>query len=120
MQNFPCILSAILYTARRKKEERKRKGVLEEALGVGSERKKELIRDYQKHGSDTGSPEVQVALLTGRITDLSDHLSTHKKDHSSRRALLMLVGQRSALLKYLKKKSTERYSTLCEGLGIRA
>jgi len=89
-------------------------------LGIGIERKKELIRDYQKHGNDTGSPEVQVAILTERITSLSEHLNTHKKDHSSRRALLMLVGQRSALLKYLKTKSTERYSTLCEGLGIRA
>ena len=89
-------------------------------MGASSERKQELIRDYQKHGNDTGSPEVQVAIVTHRIASLSDHLSTHKKDHSSRRALLMLVGQRSALLKYLKKKSIERYSTLCERLGIRA
>jgi small subunit ribosomal protein S15 len=101
------------------KESKERK-YLEEDLGISGERKKELIRDYQKHGSDTGSPEVQVALLTERITSLSDHLGTHKKDHSSRRALLMLVGQRSALLKYLKKKSVDRYSSLCEGLGIRA
>ena len=89
-------------------------------MGISSERKKDLIQDYRKHDSDTGSPEVQVALLTERITTLSEHLNVHKKDHSSRRALLMLVGQRSALLKYLKNKSIDRYSALCEGLGIRA
>jgi small subunit ribosomal protein S15 len=113
---FPGVF-LILRGGKGRKKERK---YLEEDLGIGIERKKELIRDYQKHGNDTGSPEVQVALLTERITSLSEHLNTHKKDHSSRRALLMLVGQRSALLKYLKMKSTDRYSTLCEGLGIRA
>jgi len=82
-------------------------------------KKKEMIEGYRVHDGDTGSPEVQVALLTARISHLTEHLKLHKKDHASRRGLLMQVGQRSKLLKFLKKKSTERYSSLVERLGIR-
>ena len=88
-------------------------------MSVTDERKLEIIQEYQTHEGDTGSPEVQVALLTERIRHLTEHLKLHKKDHASRRGLLMQVGQRSKLLKYLKKKSTDRYSALVERLGIR-
>ena len=89
-------------------------------MAVLAERKEKLIQEYRTHDSDTGSPEVQVALLTEKINALSEHLSTHKKDHSSRRALLMMVGKRSALLKYVRNKSEDRYRGLCERLGIRS
>lgn len=88
-------------------------------MGIVAERKGELIQEFRTHEGDTGSPEVQVALLTEKIKALSEHLSTHKKDHSSRRALLMMVGRRSALLKYLKSKSEDGYRNLCKRLGIR-
>ncbi len=88
-------------------------------MALATERKGEVIEGYRTHEEDTGSPEVQVALLTERITQLSGHLGTHKKDHSSRRALLMMVGKRSAMLKYLKGQSVDRYRDLCEKLGIR-
>lgn len=81
--------------------------------------KEELIEDYQLHGSDTGSPEVQVALLSERIKYLTEHFKTHKKDHHSRRGLLKLVGQRRRLLDYLKKRDFDRYKSLIERLGIR-
>ena len=78
-----------------------------------------LIGEYRLHEKDTGSPEVQVALLTQRIQHLTDHLSTHKKDHHSRRGLLMLVGQRRRLLDYLARNDVERYRALIARLGLR-
>lgn len=81
--------------------------------------KKGLIEKFKLHDSDTGSPEVQVALLTNRITYLTEHFKTHKKDHHSRRGLLKLVGQRRRLLNYLKNKDVRRYRTLISALGIR-
>ena len=78
-----------------------------------------VIEKYKQHEGDTGSPEVQIALLTGRIQYLTDHLRTHRKDHHSRRGLLKLVGQRRRLLNYLKSKEIERYRTLIVDLGIR-
>jgi small subunit ribosomal protein S15 len=83
------------------------------------ERKSEVVAKYRTHESDTGSPEVQVALLSERITMLTEHFKTHKKDHHSRRGLLKLVGQRRRLLDYLKSKDGNRYKKLIEGLGIR-
>ena len=82
-------------------------------------RKTELIKEYQIDENDTGSPEVQVALLTERIRYLTDHVKLHKKDHHSRRGLLKLVGQRRRLLKYVKKVDGERYKTLIKRLGLR-
>lgn len=81
--------------------------------------KERIITDYRKHESDTGSPEVQVALLTSRINELTEHFKTHTKDHHSRRGLLKLVGQRRRLLDYLKGKDLERYRSTIERLGIR-
>ena len=86
---------------------------------LDEERKKEIITDFQTHEGDTGSPEVQVALLSGRIEYLTDHFKTHKKDHHSRRGLLKLVGQRRNMLDYLKKKDIERYRELIKRLGLR-
>jgi small subunit ribosomal protein S15 len=84
-----------------------------------NERKNELIGTYRTHESDTGSPEVQVALLSERINYLTEHFKTHVKDHHSRRGLLKLVGQRRRLLDYLKRKDAERYTELIRKLGIR-
>jgi small subunit ribosomal protein S15 len=81
--------------------------------------KEQVIRDYRLHEGDTGSPEVQIALLTTRINQLTDHFKTHGKDHHSRRGLLKLVGQRRRLLDYLKRKDGNRYRTTIERLGIR-
>lgn len=81
--------------------------------------KTKVIEDFRLHESDSGSPEVQVALLTRRISEISDHLKTHKKDYASRRGLLVLVGKRSALLKYLNENDRERYRKLIERLGLR-
>ncbi|HEX9670004.1 MAG TPA: 30S ribosomal protein S15 [Thermoanaerobaculia bacterium] len=78
-----------------------------------------VIQDYRVHDSDTGSPEVQVALLTHRITELTEHFKTHTKDHHSRRGLLKLVGRRRRLLDYLKGQDLERYRTTIERLGLR-
>ena len=89
------------------------------SLGLEKERKQEVIGDFRTHDSDTGSPEVQVAILTERINHLAEHLKTHKKDHASRRGLLEMVGKRSALLKYLTKKDRQRYRQLIERLGLR-
>ncbi|WKZ18510.1 MAG: 30S ribosomal protein S15 [Candidatus Jettenia sp. CY-1] len=86
---------------------------------ISKEVKKRLITDLKTHENDTGSPEVQVALLTERINHLSDHLKEHKKDHTSRRGLLKMVGRRSALLKYLSNRDNERYKRLIGRLGIR-
>jgi small subunit ribosomal protein S15 len=84
-----------------------------------TEKKQEIINEFKKHESDTGSPEVQIAILTARITYLTEHFKTHKKDHHSRRGLLKLVGQRRRLLDYLKGKELARYKTVIERLGIR-
>ena len=81
--------------------------------------KQQVIQDYRLHEQDSGSPEVQVALLTHRITELTDHFKTHQKDHHSRRGLLMLIGKRRGLLEYLRKKDTERYRVVTDKLGIR-
>jgi small subunit ribosomal protein S15 len=82
-------------------------------------KKGEIIGSYRLHEQDTGSPEVQIALLSGRIGYLTEHLTNHKKDHHSRRGLLMLVGRRRKLLDYLKVKDAERYKRVIERLGIR-
>jgi len=81
--------------------------------------KTKVIEGYQTHGSDTGSPEVQIAILSERITYLTEHFKTHAKDHHSRRGLMMLVGQRRRLLDYLKTKDVSRYRGLIERLGLR-
>lgn len=83
------------------------------------EEKQEIIQQYALHEGDTGSAEVQIAILTKRINDLTDHLKTHKKDHHSRRGLLKMVGQRRNLLKYLTKTDIERYRVIIGKLGIR-
>ncbi len=88
-------------------------------MPVPTDRKKTLIEGYRLHDSDTGSPEVQVALLTDRINGLTEHFKVHQKDHHSRRGLLKLIGQRRGLLEYLKRKDTERYRQVIERLGIR-
>ncbi len=81
--------------------------------------KDQIIADYKTHPGDTGSPEVQIAMLTQRINELTDHLKTHPKDHSSRRGLLKMVGNRSALLKYVSKKDVKRYQSVISRLGLR-
>ena len=83
------------------------------------EKKTEMVTQFAVHEGDTGSPEVQVALLTGRIAHLTEHLKTNKKDHSSRRGLLRMVGRRNNLLKYLQKTDFERYQSLIKRLGLR-
>ena len=88
-------------------------------MALVKERKTEIIGSYRKHESDTGSPEVQVAILSERITYLTEHFKVHAKDHHSRRGLLKLVGQRRRLLDYLKSKDAERYTDLIGRLGIR-
>jgi len=88
-------------------------------LVLKAEDKKMLIDQYKLHESDTGSPEVQVGLLSQRITYLTEHLKIHKKDHHSRRGLLMLVGRRRRLLNYVKNKDVQRYRTIIETLGLR-
>jgi small subunit ribosomal protein S15 len=86
---------------------------------LDEERKKEIINDFKKHEQDTGSSEVQIALLSARISYLTEHFKVHKKDHHSRRGLLKLVGQRRRLLDYLKKKDVERYREIIKRLGLR-
>ncbi len=88
-------------------------------MALNVEQKKIIIEDYKQHESDTGSPEVQVALLTKRINDLTEHFKVHAKDFHSRRGLMILVGQRRRLLDYLKRKDKERYAKLIERLGLR-
>ncbi|MGI6449807.1 MAG: 30S ribosomal protein S15 [Desulfitobacteriia bacterium] len=83
------------------------------------EKKKEIIAKFQQHDGDTGSPEVQIALLTTRINELTEHFKTHKKDHHSRRGLFKLIGQRRALLDYLKKTDFNRYRKIITDLGLR-
>ena len=88
-------------------------------MALSTEEKNQIVKDYQRVAGDTGSPEVQVALLTARIRHLTDHFKTHKGDHHSRRGLLRLVNQRRSLLDYLKKKDIQRYRDLIERLGLR-
>ena len=88
-------------------------------MALTKERKQVVIKDYKKHEKDTGSPEVQIALLTERIATLTDHFKVHKKDHHSRRGLLMLVGQRRRQLDYLKSKDISGYREILTKLGIR-
>ncbi len=88
-------------------------------MSITPERKQELIKEFATHEGDTGSPEVQVAILTERIKNLTEHFKVHKKDNHSRRGLLMLVSQRRKLLDYLKRKDLERYQKLIERLGLR-
>lgn len=88
-------------------------------MSITAERKTALVKDFAQTAGDTGSPEVQVAILTERITNLTEHFKTHTKDNHSRRGLLKLVSQRRSLLDYLKKKEESRYRTLIETLGIR-
>jgi small subunit ribosomal protein S15 len=88
-------------------------------LPTTKEQKTDLISQYRTHDGDTGSPEVQIALLSNRITYLTEHFKTHAKDHHSRRGLLKMVGRRRRLLDYLKQTSLERYRTIIDKLGIR-
>jgi small subunit ribosomal protein S15 len=88
-------------------------------MPLSSERKLEIIEEYRSHEQDTGSAEVQIAILSKRIDDLTEHLKLHKKDHHSRRGLLKMVGKRRRLLDYLKDKDVERYRDLIERLGLR-
>ena len=88
-------------------------------MPLANEKKTEVIEKYRLHETDTGSPEVQIALLSERITYLTEHFKIHKKDHHSRRGLLKLVGQRRRLLDYLRSKNVDRYKAIIAGLGIR-
>lgn len=88
-------------------------------MSLSTDKKSEVVKKFQKHEGDTGSPEVQVALLTERVTHLTEHLKNNPKDHHSRRGLLLMVGQRRALLDYLKRTDLGRYKTLIETLGLR-
>jgi len=88
-------------------------------MTLNGSKKHEIISDFQLHDSDTGSPEVQVAILTERINYLTEHLKEHKKDHHSRRGLLKMVGQRRGMLDYLKSKDIQRYRNLVNKLGLR-
>ncbi len=86
---------------------------------LAREQKKTIVDTYRTHATDTGSPEVQIAILSERIGQLTDHFKSHKKDHASRRGLLKMVGARSSLLKYLRKSDRERYQKIIESLGLR-
>lgn len=88
-------------------------------MSLTTEQKQEILKDFGRTEGDTGSPEVQIALLTARIQYLTNHFASHKQDHHSRRGLLKLVNQRRKLLDYLKRKSVERYQTVIERLGLR-
>ncbi|MCH8002032.1 MAG: 30S ribosomal protein S15 [Proteobacteria bacterium] len=88
-------------------------------MSITAERKTEVVREYARHEGDTGSPEVQVAILSERINNLTGHLKTHKKDFHSRRGLLIMVGQRRRLLDYVKTRDQSRYETLIQRLGLR-
>lgn len=88
-------------------------------MPVGSEERKQVVEDYRRHEKDTGSPEVQIALLSQRIGYLTEHLKRHKKDHATRRGLRMLVGRRKTLRRYLAKRDHQRYQTLIDRLGLR-
>ena len=88
-------------------------------MSITAEAKTQTVTDFKTHDKDTGSPEVQIALLTRRITELTEHLKTHKKDHSSRRGLLKMVGRRNDLLKYLTRVDRTRYQQIISRLGLR-
>jgi small subunit ribosomal protein S15 len=88
-------------------------------MALGKDKKQEIINKFRLHEHDSGSPEVQIALISERLNSLSSHFQTHKKDHHSRRGLLKLVGQRRSLLDYLKRREKERYEKLIGQLGIR-
>ena len=88
-------------------------------MSITADRKQELIKEYATHEGDTGSPEIQVAILTERVLNLTEHLKEHQKDFASRRGLLMMVGQRRRLLDYLKRNDASRYRTLIDRLGLR-
>ena len=88
-------------------------------MAVSLEQKSGIIGSYRRNDKDTGSPEVQIALLTARIQELTEHLKTHKKDHASRRGLLMMVSKRNGLLKFLKERSRSRYQDVITRLGLR-
>lgn len=88
-------------------------------MALDTEGRSQIIAEHRRSDTDTGSPEVQVAIFTKRITELTEHLRNHKSDHSSRRGLLRLVGRRKRLLEYLKKEDVERYRSLIESLGLR-
>ena len=88
-------------------------------MSITAKRKQELIKEFAVKKNDTGSPEVQVAILTERITNLTEHLKIHKKDHHSRRGLLMMVGQRRRLLDYVMSKESKRYQDIVKRLGLR-
>ena len=88
-------------------------------MPLAAELKTQIVADYKIHEKDTGSPEVQIALLTERINELTEHLKTHKKDHSSRRGLLKMVGKRNDLLKYLTREDRTRYQHIIKRLGLR-
>jgi small subunit ribosomal protein S15 len=88
-------------------------------MSITAEQKSKILNDHKIHEKDTGSPEVQIALLTNRIVELTEHLKTHKKDHSSRRGLLRMVSKRNALLKYLTREDRTRYLAIIGKLGLR-
>ncbi|MFG0329653.1 MAG: 30S ribosomal protein S15 [Phycisphaerales bacterium] len=88
-------------------------------MSLTAEARNQVVEEYRTHEKDSGSPEVQIALLTSRIQDLTEHLRTHKHDFHSRRGLLMMVGKRNRLLRYLAKSDRERYKTLIDRLGLR-
>jgi small subunit ribosomal protein S15 len=88
-------------------------------MALSTDQKQIIIEDYKQHATDTGSPEVQVALLTKRINELTEHFKVHSKDYHSRRGLMVMVGQRRRLLDYLKRKDKARYASLIERLGLR-
>jgi len=89
-------------------------------MTITTDQKNELIGEYRTHDGDTGSPEVQIAILSQRIRGLTEHFKTHKKDHAARRGLLVLVGRRATMLRYLKKKDHSRFVKIVKALGIRA
>lgn len=88
-------------------------------MAIAAERKLEIVKEYANEAGDTGSPEVQVALLTEHIMNLTEHLKTHRKDYASRRGLLKMVGKRSKLLRYIRTRDAERYQSLIQRLGLR-
>ena len=88
-------------------------------MSISADAKQQLVNDYKIHDKDTGSPEVQIALLTTQINELNEHLKTHKKDHSSRRGLLKMVSRRNSLLKYLTREDRTRYQQIIGRLGLR-
>ena len=88
-------------------------------MSITAEQRKQIVKDFRTHAKDTGSPEVQIAILTKRINELTEHLKSHMKDHSSRRGLLKMVGKRNSLLKYLTREDRTRYQQIIGKLGLR-